>query len=43
MAYHTMHDFGTSTLLKEKSSDHLKNLYEMKLVTNFYVNLTSFL
>ena len=28
---------------KEKSSDHFKDLYKLKLLANFDVNLTSFL
>ena len=41
MKYHILHDFRTSTPIKEKSSDHFKDLHE--LLTNFDVNLTPFL
>ena len=43
MKYHILHCFRTSTPFKEKSSDHFKGLYKMELLTNFIVNLTSFL
>ena len=43
MKYHILHDFRTSTPIKEKSPDHFKDLHELKLLTNFDVNLTSFL
>ena len=43
MKYHILHDFGTSTPFKEKSSNQFKDLYKMELLTNFVVNLTSFL
>ena len=43
MKYHILNDFRTSTPFKEKSSDHFKDLHKMELLTNFYVNLTSFL
>ena len=43
MRNHNLPDFRTSTLLKEKSSDHFKDLDRFKLLTNFDVNLTSFL
>ena len=43
MKYHILHHFGTSTPFKEKSSDHIKDLDNMELLTNFNVNLTSFL
>ena len=33
----------TATPFKEKSSDHYKDLHKLKLLTNFNVNLTSFL
>ena len=43
MKYQILHDFRTPTPFKEKSSDHFKDLYKLKLLTNFNVNLTSFL
>ena len=43
MKYHILHDFRTSTPFKKTSSDHFKNVYKLKLLTNFDVNLTSFL
>ena len=43
MKYRTLHDFGASTPFKEKSSDHFKDVHKLKLLTNFDVNLTSFL
>ena len=39
MKNYILHDFRISTPFEEKSSDH----YEAKLLTNFDVNLTSFL
>ena len=41
MKYHILHDFGTSTPFKEKSSHHFKDLHKLKLLTNFVGNLTS--
>ena len=38
-----MHNIGTSFPFKENSSDQLNNLNKLKLLTNFDVNLTSFL
>ena len=38
-----LHNFITSTPFKEKSSDRFKDLHKLKLLTNFDVNLTSFL
>ena len=35
--------FRTSTALKEKFSNHFKDIYKLKLLTNFDANLTSFL
>ena len=35
------HDFRTLLHFEEKSSDHFKDLYKLKLLTNFDVNLTS--
>ena len=43
MKYHILHDFRTSGPLKEKSSDHFKDLDKMELFKIFDVNLTSFL
>ena len=43
MKYHVLHDFITSTLFEEKSSDHFKDIYQLKLLTNFDISLTSFL
>ena len=39
MKCHMLHDFRTCTLFKEKSSDRSKDLYKLKLQTNFDVNL----
>ena len=39
MKYHILHGF--SNLFKEKSSDHFKDLCELKFLTNSDVNLTS--
>ena len=41
MKYHILHDFRTSTRFKAKFSDHLKDLYILKLLKNFDINLTS--
>ena len=43
MKYHILHDFRTPTLFMEKSSDPFKDLKKLKLLTNFDVNLTTFL
>ena len=43
MKYDILHDFRASAPFKEKSSDHLKDLNKLKLLTNSDVNLTSFL
>ena len=43
MKYHILQDSRTSTPFEEKSSDHFKNLHKMKLLSNFDINLTSFL
>ena len=40
MKYHILHDFETSTLFREKSSDYSEDLYKLKLLTSFDVNLT---
>ena len=39
MEYHIFPDFITSTLFKEKSSDHFKDPHKLKLLTNFDANL----
>ena len=41
MKYHILHNFKTSTSIKEKSSDHFKDLPKLKLLKDFDVNLTS--
>ena len=41
--YHVLHDFITCTPFEEKSSDHFKDIHKMELLTNFDINLTSFL
>ena len=43
MKYHISHDFRTSIPLKKKSCDHYTDLYKLKLLINFDVNLASFL
>ena len=43
MKYHVLHDFITSTPFEEKASDHFKDIYKLKLPTNFDISLTSFL
>ena len=43
MKYHILHHFRISILFKEKSSDNFKDLHKMELLTNFDVNLMSFL
>ena len=43
MKNHILHVSRTSTAFKEKSSDHFKDIYRLKLQTNFDVNMTSFL
>ena len=42
MKYNILHVFRTSTAFKEKSSDHFKDIYQLKLVTNCDVNMTPF-
>ena len=42
MKYHILNVFGTSTAFKQKSSDRFKDLCKLKLLTNFDVNVTSF-
>ena len=41
MKYYISDDFRTSTPFEERSSDHLKDLDQLKWLTNFEVNLTS--
>ena len=41
MTYHILHDFRISTPFKGKSSDHLKDLHKLKLMTNFGVSMMS--
>ena len=41
--YLILHDFITSAPFKEKFSDPFKDLHKLELVTNFDVNLISFL
>ena len=43
LKYHILHVFITSTAYKEKSSEHFKDLYKLKLLTSFDVKMTSFL
>ena len=43
MKYHVLHDFIASTPFEEKSSDHIKDLHKMVLLTHFDISLTSFL
>ena len=43
MKHHVLHVFRASTAFKRKSSDHFKDIYRLKLLTNFGVNMTSFL
>ena len=41
MKYQILYDFESPTPFEEKSSDHFKGLYKLKLLTNFDVNRTS--
>ena len=43
MKYHILHVFRTSIEFINKSSDHFKDIYNLKLLTSFHVNTTSFL
>ena len=43
MKYHILHVFETSIEVIKKSSDHFKDVYKLKLLTSFNVNMTSFL
>ena len=40
MKNHILHVFRTSTAFKEKSSDHFKDIYKLKLMANFDVIMT---
>ena len=43
MKYHILHVFRNSIEFIKKSSDHYKDIYKLKLLTSFDVNMTSFL
>ena len=43
MKYPIFHEFGASTIFKEKFSNHFEYLNKLKLLATFDVNLTSFL
>ena len=43
MEYHVLHDFINSVSFGEEFSDHFKDIYKLKLLTNFDISLTSFL
>ena len=43
MKYHILHVFRTSIEFLKNSSDHFKDIYKLKLLTSFNVNMTSFL
>ena len=43
MKYHILQVFKTSIEFMKKSSDHLKDIYKLKLQTSFDVNMTPFL
>ena len=43
MKYHILHVFRTYTAFKEKSSDYFKGICKRKLLTNFDVNMASFI
>ena len=43
MKYHVLHYFITCIPFEEKSSDHFKDIYKLKLLTSFDISLTSFL
>ena len=42
MKNHILYVSRTSTSFKDKSSDYFKDIYKLKLQTNFDVNMTSF-
>ena len=43
MKYHILHVFRTSIEFRKKSSVHFTDIYKLKLLTNFNVNMMSFL
>ena len=43
MKYPILQVFETSIEFRKKSSDHFKDIYKLKLLTSFDVNMTSFL
>ena len=43
MKYHILHVFRTSVEFIKKSSNCFKDIYKLKLLTSFDVNMTSFL
>ena len=43
MKYHLFQVFKPSIEFIKKSSDHFKDIYKLKLLTSFDVNMTSFL
>ena len=43
MKYHIFHPFKTSIEFIEKLSDHFKDIYKLKVLTSFDVNMTPFL
>ena len=43
MKYHILHVFRTSIEFIKKSLDHFKDIYKLKLLISFDVNMTSFL
>ena len=43
LTYHILHVFRTSTEFIKKSPDHFKDIYKLKLLTSFDVNMTSLL
>ena len=43
MKCHILQVFKTSIQFIKKSSDHFKDIYKLKLMTSFDVNMTSFL
>ena len=38
--YQILHDFKTSTSFNEKSSDHVKDVHKLRVLTIFYINQT---
>ena len=43
MKYHILQFFKTSIKFIEKSSDHFRDIYKLKFLTSYDVNMTSFL